>query len=72
MYLLDRVVRNIVISYDADMKRSHGSGWSVELQPTPATHYFATFGDAMMFITDNSWHFLPSIHEVGSNDNQSL
>jgi hypothetical protein len=55
--------RHIVLYYDADMKDADGLGWCVELQPSSTTNRFATFADAQMFITDNSWWFLPSLTE---------
>ena len=56
-------VRHIVIYYDADIKEADGLGWCVELQPSSMTHRFATLADAQLFITDNSWYFLPSIYK---------
>jgi len=61
----DLAVRHIVIYYDADMKDADGLGWCVELQPSSTTHRFATFSDATMFITDNSWWFMPALNERG-------
>ena len=55
--------RHIVLYYDTDMKDADGLGWCVELQPSSTTNRFATFTDAQMFITDNSWWFLPSLTE---------
>jgi hypothetical protein len=55
---------HIVIYYDADMKEADGLAWCVELLPSSTTHRFATLADAQLFITDNSWYFLPSIHKV--------
>jgi hypothetical protein len=57
---------HIVIYYDADMKEADGLGWCVELHPSSTTNRFATLADAQLFITDNSWYFLPSIHVVKS------
>jgi hypothetical protein len=57
-------VAHIVIYYDADMKEADGLAWCVELLPSSTTHRFATLADAQLFITDNSWYFLPSIHKV--------
>lgn len=54
---------HIVIYYDADMKEADGLGWCVALQPFCTTHRFATLADAQLFITDNSWYFLPSIYK---------
>lgn len=54
---------HIVIYYDADMKEVDGRGWCVELQPSSTTNRFATLADAQLFITDNSWYFLPSIYK---------
>ena len=56
--------RNIVIYYDADMKDHDGLCWCVELNPSSTTNRFATLSDAQLFITDNSWFFLPSIYGV--------
>ena len=56
--------RNIVIYYDANMKGYDGLCWCVELNPSSTTNRFATLTDAQLFITDNSWFFLPSIHGV--------
>jgi hypothetical protein len=54
--------RHIIIYYDADLHDADGLGWCVELQPSSTTNRFATFVDAQLFITDNSWFFLPSIY----------
>ena len=56
-------VRHIVIYYDAYTKEADGLGWCVELQPSSTTNRFATLSDAQLFITDNSWYFLPSIYK---------
>ena len=61
---LENAVRRVVLYYDTDMKDADGLGWCVELQPSSTLHRFATFSDATMFITDNSWWFMPSIHGV--------
>ena len=70
----DLAVRRIVIYYDGKMKELDGKGWCVNLDSlaTVLSQRFESFGDAQMFITDNSWWFMPSLHEVGNNDNQSL
>ena len=59
----DLAVRHIVIYYDTDMKRLDGLGWCVELRPSHRQHRFTTFSDATMFITDNSWWFMPALNE---------
>lgn len=56
--------RHIVLYYDADMKDADGLGWCVELQPSSTTNRFATLADAQLFITDNSWYFMPSIYRT--------
>lgn len=55
---------HIVIYYDADMKDHDGLCWCVELNPSSTTNRFATLADAQLFITDNSWFFMPSTYEV--------
>jgi len=54
--------RHMVVYYDKDMKDADGLGWCVELQPSSTTNRFATFSEAQLFMTDNSWFFLPSMH----------
>lgn len=52
----------MVVYYDKDMKEADGLGWCVELQPSSTTNRFATFAEAQLFMTDNSWFFLPSMY----------
>jgi hypothetical protein len=61
----DLTVRHIVIYYDGKKKDLDGKGWCVNLdsQVTCIGQRFESFGDAQMFITDNSWWFLPSLTE---------
>ena len=62
----DLAVRHIVIYYDTNMKDLDGKGWCVNLDSlaTCVSQRFESFSDATMFITDNSWWFIPSIHGV--------
>ena len=53
--------KHIVIYYDAEMKQADGLGWCVELLPSSTTNRFATLADAQLFITDNSWYFIPEV-----------
>jgi len=57
-------VPHIVIYYDADMKNTDGLCWCVELLPSSTTNRFATLADAQLFITDNSWYFVPNTYKV--------
>jgi hypothetical protein len=61
----DLTVRHIVIYYDGKKKDLDGKGWCVNLDShvTCIRQRFESFGDAQMFITDNSWWFLPSLTE---------
>jgi hypothetical protein len=70
----DLTMRHIILYYDGEKKDLDGKGWCVNLNSlaTVLSQRFESFSDAQMFITDNSWWFMPSLHEVGSNDNQSL
>jgi hypothetical protein len=55
------VGKHIVIYYDAEMKHIDGLCWCVELLPSSTTNRFATLADAQLFITDNSWYFIPEV-----------
>lgn len=61
----DLAVRRIVIYYDGKMKELDGKGWCVNLDSlaTVLSQRFESFSDAQMFITDNSWWFMPSLTE---------
>jgi hypothetical protein len=61
----DLAVRHIVIYYDGKMKELDGKGWCVNLNSLTAcvSQRFESFSDATMFITDNSWWFMPSLAE---------
>lgn len=58
-------VRRIVIYYDGEMKELDGKGWCVNLDnlATCVSQRFESLSDAQMFITDNSWWFMPSLTE---------
>lgn len=57
--------RHVVLYYDAKGKELDGKGWCVNLDShvSVISQRFESFGDAQMFITDNTWWFLPSFNE---------
>ena len=74
MDALPEWTRRITLYYDTGMKELDGRGWCLRLGNSSVVflHRFETLADTQMYITDNSWWFMPSLHEVGNNDNQSL
>lgn len=52
---------NCVICFDQTMKELDGKGWCVRFSNSSGMERFATLSDAQLFITDNSWYFLPSM-----------
>lgn len=62
--------RHIVLYYDGKMKELDGKGWCVNLDSlaTAVSQRFESFSDAQMFITDNSWWFMPALNERENNE----
>lgn len=51
-----------LLYFDQELKEQDGRGWCVRFSNQDApVQRFATLNDAQMFITDNSWYFMPSM-----------
>ena len=50
-----------VICFDATMKELDGKGWCVKFSNSAGMERFTSLSDVQMFITDNSWYFMPSM-----------
>lgn len=50
-----------VIFFDKAMKEMDGKGWCINFSNASAIQRFETLGDAQLYITDNSWYFMPAM-----------
>lgn len=52
---------HLTLYYDADKKDVNNNCWCVKFSNSNTVYCFPTLVDAQLYITENSWHFMPDI-----------